>query len=219
MCAIEPDLKSYVHVPHANFTQIAWHKRHACFLSTSPPQLNMGRRAIMCILRACWPKRARVYTFLSLATSKQQMANPSHQSRALMQSLPDFGELTISAPLAGKTSNATHISMVLNDTPIRLVVGSTEKPAHAPFEIKRFNETDNSTKLNLHLTRTDPTCEQYRSDLDNHRLKSVAAYPTDCVGNELPVEHSIMMYKPVLQQHGAYCSSIKGKTTWRRHAN
>ena len=104
----------------------------------------------------------------------QTIANPT-QSFAMTQNLPDISSLTIADPLPGKKGSIKHGSISLDDKAFRMILGSTDKPLRVPFEIKPFNESDSSTRLNLHLSVTDPTVGQYFEELDKHILKIVEA--------------------------------------------
>ena len=104
----------------------------------------------------------------------QTIANPT-QSFAMTQNLPDISSLTIAAPLPGKKGSIKQASVSLNEKAFRMILGSTENPLRVPFEMKPFNESDSSTRLNLHLSVTDPSAEQYFEELDKNILKVVEA--------------------------------------------
>ena len=133
-------------------------------------------------------------------------ASPSHQTK-MAQNLPDFGELTISAPMPGKKGNIKQAQISLSTKPFNLILG----PARVPFDIKPFNESDSTTRLNLHLTVADSECEKYFLDLDDKILKIVAANSMEFFGKELSEEHIKLMYKPMLPDNGTYDKTLKCK--------
>lgn len=147
-----------------------------------------------------------------LATRTPQMAKHAIQmiqsSAAMTQSLPDIRGLTIAAPWPGKTGNVQQAHISLKSTPFKLIVGSTEKPVRVPFDLKPFIVSDISTMLYLHLTVTEPTCEQYGPCLGAHLLKNVAASSTDLFDKWLSPVHIHILNKAVLQPNEAYDSSV-----------
>ena len=140
----------------------------------------------------------------------ETIANPT-QSFVMAQNLPDISPLTIAAPLPGKKGSIRHGSVLLNDKPFRMILGSSEKPLRVPFEVKPFNDTDSSTRLNLHLSVTDPTVEQYFEELDQNILKIVEANSNAFFNKELSLEHLKMMYRPILPENGSYDKNLKCK--------
>lgn len=138
------------------------------------------------------------------------IANPT-QSFAMEQNLPDISPLTIAAPLPGKKGTIKQAPISLNDKPFRMIIGSTENPLRVPFEMKPYNDSDSSTRLNLQLAVTDPTIEQYFEELDKNILKIVEANSKDFFNKELSLEHLTMMYKPILPENGSYDKNLKCK--------
>jgi hypothetical protein len=138
------------------------------------------------------------------------VANPT-QSFAMAQNLPDISPLSIAAPLPGKKGAIKQAPISLNDKPFRMKIGSTENPLRVPFEMKPFNDSDRTTRLNLHLAVTNPTIEQYFEELDKRILKIVEAKSNDFFNKELSLEHLKMMYKPILPVNGSYDKNLKCK--------
>ena len=84
-------------------------------------------------------------------------------------------------------------------------------PAHVPYHVRPYNDSESSTRLNLHLEVTDPAWEQYFEQLDQKIVEIVASKSVEYFNKELSLDHIKLMYKPLLQKNGTYNATVKAK--------
>ena len=133
-------------------------------------------------------------------------------SDTMTEFLPDFNEgLNIGAPLASKKGGIKQSYISLNGKPFIAILGSADAPLRCPFEVKPYNESESSTRLNLNLAISDPAMEEYFTTLDESIVQMIAANSSTFLGKDMPIDHIRLMYKQMLPDNEGYNKNLKVK--------
>ena len=149
---------------------------------------------------------------LRVGTEKTSQMSSATENNTMTEFLPNFEEcLNIGAQISSKKGGIKQSYISLGSKPFIAILGSADAPLRCVFDLKPYNESESSTRLNLTLAIADPDMDDYFTTLDESIVQMIAANSSTFFGKEMPIDHIRLMYKPMLPENGIYNKILKVK--------
>ena len=125
--------------------------------------------------------------------------------------LPDLTHLSVGEPVTSKKGGGIRICPILLDRkPLKLVVGTPDKPLRVPFHVQPFNADDTTTRLNLNLEIIDEQLQEFWRILDDKVLSEIETN-SDLFRKPLTRDNLALMFRPTLPPNGKFQPILRVK--------